>query len=1014
MTDFGLGRRKEGVSGQTLVLRKRGSSTEPVVDEVLYSPAAQVNVIKVDVVCSVFAVCRSAATFGRVRCLCLALGKRAGLLSRDAKARARHDFPTLHLAISKPFHLATQPVYPSWTYQHRSLMLQCVIRTISRGHVNPLRARRAPCTAANRVLVAWPRTLATRIEPRDSQQSSRPDSHAKAKAAILPPPGLRGNRSAWLPLLEPYLPPHLRDPSAQTGDRVKNPVDVAKILLAAPKFVNGLDLLYSLAVEQQRWSAVVWLVKMLVEGFGPALATPSSQGRVSLWHSTSVSLDEFTEGAGVIDHGAENNGSATSPVIYHDLNNKALFRRRRADNVLGEIWRSLGSMTLACVDGEMRSEILEILAHFHHMEIMPTSIYTSEPTSRTTAIQQPPMLTLLSSNILTSLMDAAWRGHARIAAEGSQAQGSSYTSAQALIPGSTVRTHVVGIRPEAWLDLILWSCIRGGWISSVAATLQQLIKEPEPREWAPLSWKTMASELRQDGRERPSDKRNTSLALSETFMVRRTVSSELVTACVDGLLSRLFREAYDKPKNLHDLVLQLRDFQRFLQRSELNLSTGSWNAVVMRVMDVRGSEMGIATLDELMQLAPALGSEVNTYRAQRKAEYVFDGNAATLGYYHDALAARIKAADVQGAIRVFQALRSYADENQRRSLIDFIKNRASPLESTLGPDVELFTNNFSGIDFPALHIQLPSNILHDFLELLMDTKDYEFARCMLLNDKLDGPIVHESMYSDQVLSPALVRLAVETRDKPLLSKVISACSANVGGNAVMSANLTLALFTAQVSRRHWKAAYQVLDILWEAKFFIRTVEYVAQLARVMMLLIYEHEAGKFFAASKLSQATDLFMTLVYDMAKQTRPEQTQQEIDTLMIVLATIHDKWLPDYERLPRKSHFVFALSPRSFNPILQTLVDMKGSVAGRGLLGIFWPHKVRNAQSEPARHDDPLGRFERQRTVVRVKDNSPIAMYGGFRPNFSSIRIILRKAMEEFKHEREQSADEDISTLR
>ena len=53
-----------------------------------------------------------------------------------------------------------------------------------------------------------------------------------------------------------------------------NAEDIAEVLLAAQRAAGGgpeLDLLFRLGIQEERWSAVVWLVKSLVEAFSPTL-----------------------------------------------------------------------------------------------------------------------------------------------------------------------------------------------------------------------------------------------------------------------------------------------------------------------------------------------------------------------------------------------------------------------------------------------------------------------------------------------------------------------------------------------------------------------------------------------------------------------------------------------------------------------------------------------------------------------------------------------------------------------
>ena len=188
----------------------------------------------------------------------------------------------------------------------------------------------------------------------------------------------------------------------------------------------------------------------------------------SIWNGE-ISLDQLTENSIEIDVSMSGrtglsdqklntrdtglHHSAVSDSFEHQL------QLRR--NALGVVWRSLGAMTISCADGTIRPEILEIVAHLHHSGIMPASIYSRKPRLDETAIQQPPTLHLLSSRILTSLSDAAWRAHERIVLEQAKVNVNKSLPLRPELPGSAYRISVSGLRAEIWLELILWSCLHG-------------------------------------------------------------------------------------------------------------------------------------------------------------------------------------------------------------------------------------------------------------------------------------------------------------------------------------------------------------------------------------------------------------------------------------------------------------------------------------------------------------------------------------------------------------------------
>ena len=333
------------------------------------------------------------------------------------------------------------------------------------------------------------------------------------------------------------------------------------------------------------------------------------------------------------------------------------------------------------------------------------------------------------------------------------------------------------------MELILWSCLHGGWVIDGVQILRMLSLQPLERQWRSLSWRTLApAEGSKDDDWDKFDYIFNTQARSEitgtksksVTQIHRTISSEVVNAFIDASLS-IMRLAFGQrgvpPVNI---IRHLRQMKRLLDRSGLPLSTGSWDAVLIRFFD----QQPLITdrrkhFQLLIGLSPVMGEELQPENGQDLPDYVMDPSAAVLGLFHRALLSRVNTGDVEGAFLLFQALQERADSNKYQSIVDFLSKQQVIQEESSRSQDDLFNSYFSGIDYPAFDLQIPATTLGPFLDLVTDAKAYDFGEWLLYSYDLDGPVVPERLYSDPALRPVLIRFAAETGDSKLLNKLIS-------------------------------------------------------------------------------------------------------------------------------------------------------------------------------------------------------------------------------------------------
>ncbi|KAK0252773.1 hypothetical protein LTS09_012190 [Friedmanniomyces endolithicus] len=850
------------------------------------------------------------------------------------------------------------------------------------------------------------------------------------------PPSLAGRENAakWMPLLEACLPPDLRrsDYEQPAAIYVDAPWERAEIILAAqsrPVSKRGVNLLSDLAISQGRWKAAVWLMRDLIDHGAPAVQPTDGQiVEPAPWNGQG-SLKDLTEGPINLSHpGRSPAGVARHinlpPILplemaemqtqLEDSHNPDSLKRL----ALGVVWRALGAMIISCGDGPVRPEILEIIAHLHHQDLLPKDIYTHVPRDDETAIQQPPTLHLLSSRILTSLSDAAWRAHEQVIVDKASATGGRYIPLRPEIPGTAYRIHIAGLRPEVWLELVLWACLHGHWVLEGAAILRSVCKQANP-VWKPISWRSLvpvSSGSSEDWHKLDYifNTRSPKTMDQEAVVhnVKSTVSSEVVDAYIDALLSQLNAADADSAVRPTHVLQDLMLLHEFLDRSDLKPGRGSRDAVVLRFVEAVGPTVNPSHVTGLMRLSPRRGGEVRPSSSRDMPPYIMDGSVALAGIAHQALRTRIKAGDLHQALQIFNILRKYTHA-KRKSASE--ESFAVSQPGTSLKRRELFTSNVDVTDSSAPEPPLPSTVIGPYLDLITDAQAYVHGKKLIYISEGDGPMITESSYNDPIMAPALLRFAVATNDKLLLAKLVRTHAhedVETGKRRTLPHKVLQALLDAQIQRHQWSAARRSVQMLAETPNTGWNIVNLAVLARTMILLGNPKQPDGEGSAGDLAEARDLFTAMIKGKASDRKATdgRIQDQILTLLTVVSVTNAQWssfcrsIKDFPR-----HLTFSLPTRAFNLILEGVLDAYGLMAAQSLLALFWPRSLRLAQARtrtehtgdsdvPRRQLRPLERVDRHRRVIPLSDQpgGALAVYDGPRPDVITIRMMLRRALE------------------
>ena len=750
---------------------------------------------------------------------------------------------------------------------------------------------------------------------------SRTEGRAASYEGVLPRiciPSDPNNPSAWLKVVEPILPGHLRESSQDFIKETTFTEYLPQILIRARRAYN-IDILSYLGLEKDRWRAVVWLVKQVIDRTsisGHALVSRAdslsfqwcfdvkenqqsweglgNSGQPNQPWPSNANLDEITQQSVWLEnHGPKPDKAAVSleeeTGMIDTTANTGLYILRKI--AVGQIWRSLGTMILAAVGeqypnkGVIMPHVLEMIAHLHHTGMISGAVYDYSPNLSDYSLKQPPTLRVLSSRILTALSDAVWQAHELQVKEAKKATGAQYIFLGHEIPGARYRVRGVELGTEVWLELVLWSCLHGGWVEDGFAILHAIYgASKRKRAWNLLSWQDLFMKSKLEGQDYidfstlgtridvPLANVSKEELRKGRARVERTISTEVVLAYVDALVSA-FRVGVGKRGIPAEVIVQnIILLKSYLDLNGMGLGAASWDALVARFIESQGIDLeedpGFVN-HMLTGLSSVYGEELdqknnrslNWYDSESPA-YVFDGTAAVLGFYHRALRAFIARGDVEGSFRIFVRLQDYTDRNKRKAIKEFVNKGPSgffdqwnylphtlaPRESSRILGGNLGNSNIAtylNTDFPAFFPKIPNPLLGSLLDLITISKTLDFGSYLISSQDIDGPSIPQSAYSDSSLAGPLIRFATATQDHDLLIRIVAALRSSHSTerndedsrneNELLPEEVIRTFLENQIRNRKWEAVESLLGHISDARDLYWTNTELAHLAREILL-----------------------------------------------------------------------------------------------------------------------------------------------------------------------------------
>jgi hypothetical protein len=854
----------------------------------------------------------------------------------------------------------------------------------------------------------------------------KPRKPSKISAIPFPARNDRGKIQAWLAAIDPFLPTPLRRNPSNDADISSSvtPLDLAGVLNVAQDV--SVDILSHMGLEEQRWDAVVWIAKRLVEHGKQSVEPPVQLDPFAniMWPENELrSLDHLTSNPlraervrppRKLKHTLEN---LTSIPEFNDQTH------RNVKRALGQLWRSLARMIMEASEsdhtkqGAIMARVLEIIAHLHHIGFIPASVYTHESNRSIHALQQPPTLNLLSSKILTALSDAQWRAHEASVKVATERLNASYFLGHE-IPGSRYKVKVTEIGPELWLELVLWSCLHGGWILDGSAILEHIASPRRQRPWGLISWRELlqAEELdaaRTTGWSLFQRREDTFPRAEDRARTERRVSSEVVTAFVDGLVNSMRLGVGARGTAPEEIVRQIKVLKHFLDMDKLSLGSTTWDTVMSRLLESGGivPERRPELLLSILDLASTFGTEVNSINSTSKAAseeselpYFYEPTTIPLSLLHRTMRSFIQNGDISGAMTTLEVLRRFTDMNKQKSLEQFFE----ALKTVSSRQDDLFASRMPPIEYPTFDIQLPAPLLAKLLGLATESKMYELGRYFLFAEDLDGPLIRPDIYTNWAMASSIIRFGTMAGENEIVINIVEKTgtwSDDSHQTLRMPYEFLTAFLCSQIKLHRWKSVLGMQQYVLQNPGYKIPPEILAtfgaELVRSTSVTSGEEQSAKTQVCHAFTDFLFTWENLILSDARN--------ELYCVLAMLSTVAEDW-SEYcsQFLAFSARQGIKLSTDDFNQVLGGVLDGYGSLQGKDMVE-KWCYKPPRT-FEPYRAPGGLPKMPKYRLSKGEEyesrpDNIEIIQPSGARlilmgrihPNRQTVWAILRKIREE-----------------
>lgn len=797
----------------------------------------------------------------------------------------------------------------------------------------------------------------------------------------------------WAALLDLYLPEALRYHQVdliKDVSEARNIRDIQEVPLileqARENLLNSPDLLSYLAIHQKRWKAVVWLVKSIMGQHMDMVDAEEdcNERQAPFWADFGMSLDDLTMNDiwadGIIQ-------PLESASFDHDRLSEQPSQSVDVKKAsLGQLWQSIACMILHAADrpegnSETRvimAHVLQILAQMSNFNAIPDSVYIHRQVEDSVAVQQPPTLNLFSSRIAATLSDMARRAQKLETISKPTHVGAKHSHTSLDLSRDIQQPRSREISISIWLDLVLWSCIEGGWITEavwIATEIDRRSLDKE-RSWSVIRWEY----LKQQVITQPSMDQITGVSTlahdgGESFLVNvppRSISREVILALLDCLT--ITTNPINSDTNVAEAFSQdISTCKRLLATEGFGIGRYFLNYLMVRLVECNAVMNEPKKLVQILALWPSHSEEIepislSQISANSDAHELGIANSAVwISLLHHNLFLFAMSDDIDNTLRCFYEFQCFMDDHCSQLINDFVK-KLTIEENSSDSTAETSSSVFLS--------QIPTHVLDRLLLVVINARLFEFGKWLLYSNEVDGATFPLESYSQPNLQPVLLDFAAATADTQLQVQLTEKL------NKPLTTPVLRALLHCQIEFHKWDSVERLFLYLRDHQTALWQHQALMRIARAILLMEKDSsnkssaQSGsienafallqKFFAGDfKRYEASDSYGT------KYIHLRTYNQVFRILKYCSGTLSNLTSP-YSESPGRVNSPILIDTLAFNDLVDGVVERDGSAAGKKL----WDRWCGNTDREGSAS---LARFE-----------------SAVEPNLQTIRRILRPIIE------------------
>ncbi|CRG86427.1 hypothetical protein PISL3812_03433 [Talaromyces islandicus] len=907
---------------------------------------------------------------------------------------------------------------------------------------------------------AWTRKLRTAAKNRQLTHNKPPPSttiepserdfyfHPRLSGFV---PKARDDASAWVRLLEPYLPQHLRvnvpkdvedlHPTPSSGSRTvshEEGKEIASVLRHA-RLLEDLDILSYLGFTLQRWTAVHALVTKMLDAVDKleqgALARKGLPSNLK-WHAGDIKEITSDIHAHTPNHSpAISLGFEKLPVSVSMENFTSEPRDEMAKSyIMGEIWQSLGFIVLEAADRPSQesdvamSYVYQTIGRLHHSGNVSDMIYKRSDLASDLLLFRPPGMHLLYTHIMNVLTDTAWLVHEAEVLEKATATGDKF-------PYRHFKMDIRHLGHEIWLEFILWSCIENGQIKEGLWILKNMQTRQSVSRWRAVSWNTLL--------ENPDLIEDTYIDTEDFWPhpdIQRTIGElEHKSGAFRGLGKRVISAEVITALAHHAVRLDKKDVE---SDGFLTASSAEALASINGIAKSTGDKWPFASLPRYLQIAGVMESQHLDSGAEPKSlELLLKSLRPAMPPWDDSVPTDYEALSAMSRPEIYNTssmltgllermMRAYSSDRQIESATETFNWLQQVIDSIKMDSIQGFFEKDAGIEnqidaseltqVPATPVEIDQSsipsisqgTLADLLDLVTISKTFDFGEWLLFSQDADGPPIPLDAYGDQSLTPSILRFAMATQNQQLGEIAIERLASPI------SRNTFNAVANFRIVFHQWDEVEAVLNLLCQHRLKTWGESTLATLAAVIMRLEQKIQVSpEQDAIESLARAQSLlerFLTGVYS-PKKTSHWHLRTHYDRAIYrwhhVLSSIGGavtqacrNTRPRYTNKHDRDKLPYIPSV-AFHVLLDGLVETRGSYPGmefwkKWCIDIERPeaalltqegfYRLRKSADPTTEHTDP----EIDLVWFREKQRKAVI------PNLATVRIISRAAVQQYKN--------------